>query len=198
MTRPILAPIVEGHGEVDAVPVLLRRMAEGCDVARPVRVRRQQVVLEGQLERYARIAEANIRDRGGPGAVVLLLDGDKDCAAELGPRLLERLRAALPRCPVGCAIAVRDFESWIVAGRADGPDVPDEQRGGKHWLGERLGRYVETIDQPRLCATVDLELASARSRSFRHWRDLVRGLTRSLALIGQASLGNDQNAGDAR
>ena len=43
-----IATIVEGHGEVEAVPLLLRRIAQGIspglvvDVPRPIRVKRQQ------------------------------------------------------------------------------------------------------------------------------------------------------------
>jgi len=57
-----IAVIVEGHGEVQAVPVLLRRIAEevapgvALTVARPMRVHRDRVLQKAELERYLDIA----------------------------------------------------------------------------------------------------------------------------------------------
>ena len=53
-----IAAIVEGDGEVEAVPVLIRRIGSEVSplspptVLRPIRVRRQRILKEGELERY--------------------------------------------------------------------------------------------------------------------------------------------------
>ena len=91
--------IVEGDGEVEAVPVLVRRIGSEVspltppDVFRPIRVRRQQVLKEGELERYVNLGALRV---GDGGCILILLDANGDCPAELGPTILHRARAARP------------------------------------------------------------------------------------------------------
>jgi len=164
----VIACIVEGDGDREAVPSLLRRLRDDIVIQTPVKAKRQQVVLASQLERFAAIADSNVSDGGGKGAVLLILDADRDCPATLGPELRDRLRARLPHRPVGCVFAVREFESWIVAGHSDASTAADERRESKAWLRNRYGRYVETVDQKKLTSKFDLELAVSASRSLRH------------------------------
>jgi hypothetical protein len=57
-----IVPIVEGHGEVQAVPVLIRRIAADVapavfvHVVKPLRMPRQRILKPGQLEEALRIA----------------------------------------------------------------------------------------------------------------------------------------------
>lgn len=70
MSRAI-ATIVEGHAEVESVPLLLRRIfaqlgVTSVQVARPFRIKRNRVVKSGELERAI---SQTIRDRdGSPGS----------------------------------------------------------------------------------------------------------------------------------
>ena len=57
--------IVEGHGDVDAVPLLIRRIAQTfwstqVDVLRPHRVARSKVVKAGELERTIEIVARKV------------------------------------------------------------------------------------------------------------------------------------------
>lgn len=89
--------VVEGHGDVQATPVLLRRIAQEAlpdryvEIQQPIRVKRNLVVKPGELERYVDLA-AN--KGGSDGRVLILLDADEDCPAELGPSLAARAGAA--------------------------------------------------------------------------------------------------------
>ena len=81
-----IQPIVEGHGEVAAVPVLLRRLlAEaritGVDVGRPIRRTRSQLATQEGLARSIALA----RIQPNCAAILVLFDGDDDCPALLGP-----------------------------------------------------------------------------------------------------------------
>jgi hypothetical protein len=167
----VVAPIVEGHGDFHAVPVLLRNMAPDLQVARPVRGARSRLVDEAHLVRAGQIAAANIFDRG---AVLLIIDADEDCAAQLGPQLRSWLERSLPDRVCRVAVAVREFEAWIVGGRQE-YGVVDPDRAGrlKQRIEERLGAYKETVDQPKQIAAADLALLEGRSRSFRHLRKVV-------------------------
>ncbi len=185
MTRYVLAPIVEGEGDVSALPVLIRRLDPMMDVARSLRIHRQQAVVESELVRFVHIAESNIAERGGVGGVLLLLDSDRDCAATQSAILAEQIRRTIPHRISRCVFAVREFECWLVAGDESSGEVPDETRGSKAWLRQRDGRYSPTADQPRLTQEFDIERACRVSRSFRKLHKVVGEFTadanRSLA-----------------
>ncbi len=174
-------PIVEGFAEVRSLPVLLRRLlqqlpAAHVDVARPFRVKRYLVVKEGELERNLRQA---LRTRTGAAAVLLLLDADDDCPAELEPRLLARCRSVC-REPVSVVLACRELEAWFLAGKeslrgvrgiradAESPVRPDAVRGAKECLSRNMEprHYLGVDDQAALMAELDVDLARERSPSF--------------------------------
>jgi Domain of unknown function (DUF4276) len=188
-----LVSIVEGHGEQSAVPILLRRIVEVVNpqvhahIQRPFRVNRSSLL----KDRLEDAVERAIRGLPRPGAVLVLLDSDRDCPKELAPTLLERAaRIAGGRCPVGVVLAKYEFENWFIAAaesvaghaglRADLralPDDPESIRGAKEWLRNRMIRgktYSETVDQPRLAGTFDLK-AARRAPSFdKLYREIER------------------------
>src|SRR5262245_18509987 len=90
-----IACIVEGDGDVEAVRILIRRVAARVDpalsilVKRPWRISRSRLVRAGELERA--IARA-ARQVGRHGGILVLIDSDDDCPARLGPQLLDRAR----------------------------------------------------------------------------------------------------------
>lgn len=162
----VVATIVEGHGEVEALPVLLRRLEPSLDYPRPIRVPRTRLVVAETLARYLRLAAANIHDGGGAGAILIVLDADDDCAATLGPGLAEAGATAVGP-PVYCVIAVREFEAWFLAGVTDlAVENAESIRGCKERLRHRLGQYRPTVDQPRLASRIEPETAAAHSPSF--------------------------------
>jgi hypothetical protein len=186
--------VVEGHGEVKAAPVLFRRIANDIDsnvnleVLPPIRKPRGSLVNKpDELERAVELAALKARPRGG---VFVLLDSDDDCPAELAPRLLVRAESAGMGLPVSIILPQREFEGWFLAAavsirgkRGLPPDLappqnPEEIRGAKGWLRERMrGRvYSETIDQPALAAIFDLNqarVAKSFDKCYRELRNLI-------------------------
>jgi len=75
----------------------------------PLHGRSKGTVSDG-IERYAKACAA----RPGGVAVLIVLDGDDDCVAELGNDLVSRVSADVQQ-PVVIALADRDFEDWIYA-----------------------------------------------------------------------------------
>lgn len=140
-------------------------------VKRPVRFPRTRLVQPVHLERAARIAAANIT---GPGAILLVIDADEDCAATKGSELSQQLSAILPGYTCRVALAVREFESWIVGADPEyGVTDPDAAGDLKARIRDRYGVYSETADQSRLIATADLALLERNSRSFQHLKGIV-------------------------
>ena len=178
----MIASIVEGHGEVEAVPVLIRRVAAhvapdvGVAVPRPHRRPRSKLVRLQELEEYCRIAFEE-----SPGAhLLVLLDADDDCPAELGPQLLERV-ATTGLAREAVVVARSEYEAWFLAsaeslgGRRglraelEPPEDPESVRDAKGWIQSNRvdGRaYSPPVDQPALTAGIDIEVARDRSVSF--------------------------------
>ncbi len=192
---PAIASIVEGDGEVEAVPVLLRRLAAllvpqiFIQVPRPVRVKRDKVVKPGELERAIELAA---RQAGRGGAIFILLDADDDCPAELAPNLLARARQARSDFPVGLALAKCEYEAWFLtaaeslrgqrnpAADLTSPPDPENVRGAKEWLSRHMTgthAYAETLDQAPLTERFDIH-GARRTNSFdKCFRELERLLT---------------------
>jgi Domain of unknown function (DUF4276) len=183
-----IASIVEGHGDVAAVPILLRRIAwesseMSINVPKPVRVPRMRLVKAGELERHVELA---VR-KANPCGVLILVDADDDCPKELAPELMRRAVAARGNVPIGVVLAKCEFEAWFLAAAESlvakqrlpsnfhvptNSEEIEKIRGAK----ERLGPgYSETRDQPSMTDLFDLASARRNSNSFdKCYREVVR------------------------
>lgn len=181
-----VAPIVEGDGEVSALPVLLRRLAQwrtpdaGSQVLAPIRVAKDRF-LNRPLE-FARHLQLAAAKCGDDGWVLILLDADDDCPATKGAEVAARAREILPHRRLAVVFANREYEAWFIAAAAsldgfrgfefsaaDATAEAERPRNAKGWMAERMRTrtYRETTDQAAFSARFDLEMAFARSRSFR-------------------------------
>ena len=184
--------VVEGKGEVKAVPILIRRVAAiHCPelvpvITTPIRFPRNKVFKAGELEHAVGIA---VRSIGRQGAILVILDSDNDCPAELAPTLLHRISPVFRNIPIAVVLAKHEFEAWFLAAAEslrgkrglksdiDPPDDPEAIRGAKEWLQERMQRgktYRETSDQPAFAALFDLEKARQTDSFDKCYRDIVR------------------------
>ncbi len=195
-----LVPIVEGYGEVKALPLLLRRLQErtgnySLSIASPIRSTVSDLTNPEKLAK--RVAFA--RSQEDCAAIFILFDADDLCPRERAPELLEVARTAARGTPCELVVAYREFESWFLASfdsvrtvlrfkpDAQAPIHPESKRNAKGQLTERLipGRaYSETIDQVKLTASFDIDEAYRASRSFRH---CVDAFERLVACVGTGS-----------
>lgn len=180
-----IASIVEGHGEVAALPLLLRRLAveldppTSVDPLQPIRVRRDSFLnRDEEFRRQLLLAAAKSGDNGW---VLILLDADDDCPATLGRSILERARAVIPHRRVSVVLANREFEAWFIAAANslrrcrgfflldDETPVAEGPRDAKGWMREHMqgGKYSPMVDQPAFTARFDIHEALSNSRSFR-------------------------------
>ncbi len=184
-----IASIVEGHGEVAALPILLRRIAQAVapstpiHVPRPIRVKRQSVVKPGELERYVQLAAVRA---GAAGAILILLDAEDGCPAELAVELNERAKAARADRSIRTVLAKVEYESWFIsavesiAGRAMGAAElhrdPESIKDAKGWLSRNAltgETYRPTRHQARFTAAFDLNAARAAPSFDKLWRDVT-------------------------
>ena len=180
-----LCCIVEGHGEVESVPALIHKICHERSrtsplITRPIRWNRQALMKAGEAERAVQLA---LKYCGQPGGVLILVDADDDCAAQLGPSVLTRARHAAGTVPVAVSFACREFEAWFVAAAEcfrgfhglppdlTPPENPEQIRGAKEWLRKSTTSaisYRPGVDQLLFTKRLNLELAR-RAHSFRRF-----------------------------
>ena len=189
--------VVEGQGDVAAVPILVRRIVERIDptlsvnTPQPVRVDRGRIGRAGELERAVSLALGRVRDGG---ALLILLDSDDDCPVTLASELASRVRVLGRSSPFAVVAAQCEFEAWFLAAAVSlrgkrgldpqltPPPNPEAIRGAKEWIRARMPpnrRYSETTDQAALAAAMDLD-AARTARSFdKFFRDVESLVLRS-------------------
>jgi hypothetical protein len=183
-----VAPIVEGHGEVDAVRLLLQRIwlelldGEYIDVMKPIRKPRNRVVTDQGFTEAVELAAAKLRqepENVDREMVLVLLDADPDLACDLGARLKEQVAMTRSDLDVSCVLANVEYETWFVAAAEslvnfvevridDALNEPESSRLGKGWIQShfKLPKYGPRRFQPRMTAAMDLDACRGRSPSF--------------------------------
>jgi len=190
-----LSCIVEGHGEVSAVRILLQRIQQALDSAlhleiSSIRLPRKKLVKSNELEKAVEFAANSVQP---PRGVLILIDADDDCPAELGPELLARARKARSDVSIGVVLAKYEYEAWFLASLqslagkrglpANPPVVADSEsiRDAKGYLTRLMPRtraYSPRHDQPALTDRFDMQMARKRSPSFdKCWREIERLFT---------------------
>jgi hypothetical protein len=184
-----IVTIVEGDGEVFAVPTLLRRLAAehrvfDAQFPPPIRVHRDRFLRKNEeFRRILLLASA----KAAGGTVLVLLDADDDCPVLLAQRIIDQGEQFVRDCRLAVVIAQKEYEAWLLAAAASlagkrglaadvaPPPNPDAVRNAKGWLSERMGnaRYHEVTDQAALTAVFDIHAAEATRRSFRKLRKEV-------------------------
>ena len=192
----VFVPIVEGHGEVQAVPALLYRLALQANPGIPVRVNPPIRVKSGSFlndddyfrRQFALAAAKAAQAAQAQGHVLILLDCEDDCPAELGPKLLRRARAVRADVSVRVFLAYREYETWFVAaaGSLRGhaglpadlavPADPERIRNAKGWLSQRMPHpYDPIVHQLDFTRAFDFEQARTND-SFRRLHDQIQNL----------------------
>ena len=191
-----IQPIVEGHGEIGAFPVLLRRLVSEAKawevvIGQPIKRPRNQLVQQVGLERAVRLA----LKQQDCGAILILFDGNSDCPAELGPTIQAWATEAAVGRPCGVVIAHREYEAWFLAAieslrglrgvrkDAEPPSDAENPRDAKGQLEARMQAnrsYTATTDQPAFSESFSLPDAYRHSRSFRKLTTSFGCLLRSM------------------
>jgi hypothetical protein len=192
-----LALIFTGHGERDALPILIRRVAEVVDPGLSVEIvhRRRSPESKRQAGELEPAVERAARQLGGRGGILILMDSDWDeaCPAKDGPMILNKARSVRPDLPLSVVLAHKEYEAWFIAAAESlrgkrgiseqiesAPD-PEAIRNAKGWLSDHMPPnrpYAPVTDQPALTALFDFDQARRGSGSFdKCYREVVALLT---------------------
>lgn len=196
-TRPTL--IVEGHGDVDAVPALVLRVCHHlqCYALSVVRPAIRGATLPkfkdaDQVRRYVSLAAL----RDGSDSIVIALDCDDACAKDEVASLTTILRplAAEINKKIGVCYFVREFEAIFLHSldelSASHPDLQiqlpcpvapaqiETVRDAKGLLSRQMnsGSYKETRDQQQFVHATDIGKLIQTSRSVRHFASCMQFL----------------------
>lgn len=180
MIRKIL-PIVEGDSEVNAIPVLLRRIinrvkAFEIQIDKPWLVKRDQVIhKEGVIENKIRAA---LIMRDDVSAIIIILDADSDCPVEIAANLLQRCRVTT-QIPISVIMAKSKLECWFLGAKeslqgvrgikadAETPEDPESLGIGRLKNNMEKGfTYHKVYDPPAFAAKMDIDMAIESCPSF--------------------------------
>jgi Domain of unknown function (DUF4276) len=178
-----IQPIVEGDGEVNALPVLLRRLckmasAYSLNVNPPIRRPRSELVRENGVRKTVRLA----RKQHDCAGILILCDSDDDCPKDLAPNVQAWGQAEASPLPCYVVMATREYEAWFLAtieslrgvrgilADATSYAPPESPRSASEELRRMMQPnrgYSKPVDQPALTAKFDMAIAYQRCRSFR-------------------------------
>lgn len=177
-----IQPIVEGHGDVPSVPILLRRL---MNEAREYRIQINRAIRQPATNLYKQegIQKAvKLARKQDCSAILIIVDSNDHCPKDIVPDLEYWARQVASNIPCAIVIAHREYEAWflstieslrsksgILADAASEAD-PESIRGAKEALEQRMAEgqsYFERIDQPALTQAFDMRVAYQRCRSFR-------------------------------
>lgn len=110
---PKIIPIIEGQGEIEAVPTLLYKILHDLQqwqwqVDKPFRANSL-----GRLKKYLGSLLHKASKRKDCGALLILLDLDDGCAVDTAKELAEKIRKLNLAQPVAIVFAVREYEAWL-------------------------------------------------------------------------------------
>lgn len=188
MSHFCIAPIVEGKGEVAAVPILLRRLWAALGKHQPLHINEPLRVKIGSFlqseeyfQRYVELAARKVKAHPA-GGILILLDCEDECAGELGPHIVRQAARYRRDVNVLVVLACREYETWFLTAarslrRIGGlpPDLtppmePEKIRGAKEWLRDRLPYGYEAVEhQPLFTHHMNLQEACANN-SFKRLR----------------------------
>lgn len=184
-----LVCVVEGSGEVTALPNLCTRIAQALKAHdwivdnEPVRQSRSALVDERESspnrppKNESLMKAVELAFRRPADAVLVLCDADDDCAAFWGP---QAARIIQERGKADAVMVVREYEAWLLAARLDsdkiGTRAIDSIRDAKRELRKLVPGYKPTVHQLELTRTINIDRLSELSPSFAK-------LTRALAKL---------------
>lgn len=187
----IIQPIVEGRGDISAVPVLLRKLCHEAQawnvrIAAPQLCRRSRLVKRCHFQKAIRVAGSKALPVAGSVTdclgILVLFDADDDCPTELAPKLGEWADDVADGRPCHVVMANREYEAWFLASieslrgrrgiRENAPPFPEPEapRDAKGRLKQRMDpgrRYSPPRDQASLTEGLDLASVYRGCRSFR-------------------------------
>lgn len=179
--------LVEGYGDVKAVPNLVSRSASlfatPCEMVHPIRAGEwKSLRREGQLERFLDLAASR-----APDLILIILDLEDDCVAQEAAAARARVAIWLGSrsLKVETVFINREYETLFlqepscfnIPSPQHIPSNPEQVRGAKERIRQITGKkYKETQDQARFTQSLNLTDLFQASRAYRRLCKSVVGI----------------------
>ncbi len=187
-----LLAIVEGEGDLKAVPELLRRILHHHQHFEVEVLAHKRGDLPKIHANFDNVFKMAIKEEA---AILLLIDFDcKDCncVAQSAAEFYAKAHALRPTWAFKVAFMVKEFETLFLANptatrkvlkdipaTTDFPASPESVRGAKEWLSKSMPSgiaYKETVHQVKIVSQLDLDHLREHSPSYRHLEEAVLAL----------------------
>lgn len=188
-----MLPIVEGHGEDRAVPLLIRRILESQGIYQAqILPARRYGEYPSVTKNFDNLFLAAIKEKA---PILWVMDFDSkhyDCPLKEARHLLTRAETLRPGWPLKIAFLVKEYETLFLVDEAacraifpdispkvGFPEIPEDVRDAKGWLSQHRPSglaYKETVHQEKITARLNLDLLRARSADFAHLERAVLAL----------------------
>ena len=196
--RNNIIAIVEGAGDKNAVPSLVRRILWERFGRYDIQVPRARAKSANGKPNLIRNFEDFIKNamKERCAAILVMLDADADCPVELARNFTRRAEALNAPVPIAIVCAKSEYETWFICSLSgsygDGirrrlnmqsgaicPNDPESIRDAKGWLEERMPSdraYKPILDQDDLTHHIAIDLVHEKSRTFRRLYHAVEEL----------------------
>ena len=192
--RFTLFPIVEGKGEITAVPALLHRILSRLNtymnVYYPWRLGRANflIVQDKRKECFETTRERAMNTT--PSGVLVLFDTEDKCCRDFlnsdkGREVRTYIEDVLTGIPYLFVLAEKGYESWLVAGLGGdkkGQNNPERWLNANKDTAGLTKEYKKRVDQKRVTSNrnFDIDRAAAHNASFRRFQQRIREMAERL------------------
>lgn len=200
--------VVEGHGELDAAPILMNRLWRHLGLSPDVAWDSPAIRSPRDLKRQDAVVQACelVRPKRDTAMLLVLRDDEDGCPAKSGPETASWVHTLGLPFPTSVVMAYREFETWFLPSIHSIAGVPlpngrpglrpgvafagsnyEGSRDSKYWLTEHMNagrRYSETMDQAGFTRLLDL--AAVQNSGI----DSFSVLCRALIALDQATPGS--------
>ena len=193
--------IVEGEGEVKALPELLKKLRNSLSPDKqlyhhkkqPIRISRGKIT-QFKPDFINQLKAQNINSMRDNGWVLIVVDADDDCPVELARKIHNIASQHIPHGRISVVIPNKEYEAWFLASANSmaNQNLPSEHQSialsgnlsNVDNIKDAKGRitidgksYSETGHQEILTKMIDVNIAEKNSRSFRklckEWRRMA-------------------------
>ena len=197
---PSIVPIVEGPGEREAVPLLLRHLLQqilvryDLIVAQPI-VTNGKGNMDRRLDKYLKYARIQKAD-----GIIIVRDADDDCPYLTAHNMAKKVQVMNLGVPVVIVCPKPEFEAWFIGSLAGSyaasireylellptiavPSNVEMLGDAKGWISRQMPEgkmYKPTRHQAKLAARICVNEASLNCRSFRRLRHAVEELVAAM------------------
>ena len=183
----VIIPIVEGDGDEEAAPGLLRRILDE-EFGRPDILALKPINAKGKPRLLNKVEKlVKLAEQKSCHGILIIIDADEECPFLRAKCIVNRVLSIHVQVPVAIVYARAEYETWFICSLSkssgegirevleipdtiNAPENVEAIRSAKGWLDRNMPQdkaYKEKPHQRQLTRYIDFKITYSRSRSFR-------------------------------